>query len=157
MSERYFQHHGDALPAISWFKARFAYTPETGVFWSKRRGRPVGGSYNGGVCISYRMGKKRRNVMAHRLAYAFQTGRWPEGVVCHINGCKSDNRWTNLRPETWSEAMRRVRAGERRSFVRLDRRGGFYVVSIAGHPEAFRFAEKATAFALADRLRSRGI
>lgn len=33
----------------------------------------------------------------HRLAFLYMTGAMPPSQVDHINGCKSDNSWTNLR------------------------------------------------------------
>lgn len=35
--------------------------------------------------------------MAHRVVFALVHGRWPEGVIDHINGVKDDNKPTNLR------------------------------------------------------------
>ena len=38
--------------------------------------------------------------MAHRLAWLFHYGEWPENHIDHINGDRSDNRICNLREAT---------------------------------------------------------
>lgn len=37
---------------------------------------------------------------AHRLAWLWMTGAWPDNELDHINHNRSDNRWTNLRQVT---------------------------------------------------------
>tara|TARA_B110000908_G_C10252163_1_gene452768 strand:+ start:1019 stop:1597 length:579 start_codon:yes stop_codon:yes gene_type:complete len=43
---------------------------------------------------------------AHRLAFLYMTGAFPEKYTDHINGVRHDNRWRNLRPVTSSENSR---------------------------------------------------
>lgn len=40
---------------------------------------------------------------AHRLAFFYVEGRWPPHHIDHENLIRSDNRWENLRPATWSQ------------------------------------------------------
>jgi hypothetical protein len=43
---------------------------------------------------------------AHRLAFLYMTGTFPNNDIDHINGIRSDNRWLNLREATRSQNMK---------------------------------------------------
>lgn len=47
--------------------------------------------------------------LAHRVAFAIQEGVWPPHFIDHVNGCRTDNRWSNLRPCTRTENNRNSR------------------------------------------------
>lgn len=79
---------GGSVAAADRFNSRFA-GKET--FLSGCRG----GYLHGTVCY--------RILLAHRVIWAMQTGRWPQCQVDHVNNCRSDNRWPNLREATVSE------------------------------------------------------
>lgn len=79
------------------------YDPETGVFaW--RVSRPgaasgtVAGTRTGQGYIQLSIDGKRYR--ANRVAWLMTTGEWPEGVVDHRDGDRSNNRWANLRDTT---------------------------------------------------------
>jgi hypothetical protein len=42
---------------------------------------------------------------AHRIIFAIKNGRWPVGILDHINGIRSDNRPENLREVTDSQSV----------------------------------------------------
>lgn len=81
------------------------YVPETGrLFWKVARGRQPSGAMagydTGRGYVGVRVNK--RCMYAHRVAFLLMTGSCPE-FIDHINGVRSDNRWSNLRAVTRSE------------------------------------------------------
>ena len=82
------------------------YDPESGIFrWRKdrnsrmRAGDLAGSEHEGYTFIGVEYGR----YPAHRLAWFYMTGEWPEGMVDHKNVCPSDNRWANLRLADYSQ------------------------------------------------------
>lgn len=81
------------------------YNPETGLWvWNIRIGRgrnamkqgsPAGYRDTDGYVRITPDGCKK--YYAHRLAFLYMLGRWPEGFVDHVNRYRDDNRWCNLR------------------------------------------------------------
>lgn len=49
---------------------------------------------------------KGKNYLAHRLAFLYVAGYWPENEIDHINKIRDDNRWCNLREVSRSCNMR---------------------------------------------------
>lgn len=83
------------------------YDPETGVFQRKvatsntKAGEIAGCKKRVYVIISV----DNKLYRAHRLAWLWMTGLWPEQFLDHINMDKHDNRWINLRAATKSQNM----------------------------------------------------
>lgn len=90
------------MPELQTLKEYLRYEPEEGAFyWLKRS------SYKSKP--GQRAGRPRSKVgywqvtvlgktyYAHRLAWAFSYGAWPELQIDHRNGIKGDNRISNLR------------------------------------------------------------
>lgn len=88
-----------------YLKSLLDYDPDTGVFrWRiDRGGRAVKGARAGGIAVTtgyWRIGIDRKTYLAHRLAWLYVYGAFPERETDHINGDILDNRIANLRPVT---------------------------------------------------------
>jgi len=86
------------------------YSPETGEMrWRTNGPNRRAVSIAGGIYSKMRRGKieKVPQIMLDyksyrlpRIAYLLMTGEWPKHQIDHVNGDRSDNRWSNLRDAT---------------------------------------------------------
>jgi hypothetical protein len=67
--------------------------PRKGIRKTREAGRVDGNGYRT-ICLDY------KHYLAHRLAWWFYYGDWPEGNIDHIDGDKLNNSITNLRIAT---------------------------------------------------------
>lgn len=102
-------------PDVSYLRERNCYDPDTGLFtWRMReligiRDHQWNGKWAGRVagCLHYKGyisirfdGKIHR---AHRLAWLYMTGEWPDLEVDHEDTNKQNNKWKNLRLATFHQ------------------------------------------------------
>jgi hypothetical protein len=105
-----------------------AYDPETGVFsWRVNRpraaqGAPAGTADGRGYI---RIGVDGGIYRAHRLAWLYMTGQWPEEEVDHKDGDKANNRWANLRDVP--------RAANQQNLRRPHKRGTSGALGVSAH------------------------
>lgn len=142
------------------------YDPDTGAFTRiahvfSETGRRSGQSKLGPMlrkpnAIGYIIfSVNRKNFSAHRLAWLYMTGEWPDGDIDHINGNRSDNRWANLRLTDATLNQQNQRKAKAGSIVNLlgvtvDKESGKYVAQITHnykhiHLGRFNTAEEAYA------------
>lgn len=82
-------------------KETLNYDPETGSFtWIKSKSKKIklgdrAGSYDHYGYVTIKINKE--NYKAHRLAYLYMNGEFPEKHIDHINGNPSDNSFSNIR------------------------------------------------------------
>lgn len=102
--------------------ALLAYDPHTGLLvWrikpsaATKAGSVAGTLHPQGYIMVH---VKHTNYAAHRLAWLFTYGEWPD-YTDHINGVRSDNRITNLRSVTNTENLQAHRKARTDSVAKL--------------------------------------
>jgi len=80
------------------------YDQQTGDFtWLVNKGSVPAGRKAGYLNHGYhRIMIDKQFYEAHRLAWLYMTGEFPEDQIDHINHIRNDNRWSNLRSATSS-------------------------------------------------------
>jgi hypothetical protein len=97
------------------------YDPETGLFTRRiaHYGHPAGSAIGSTHNVGYvRLHVDGRSYLAHRLAWLYMTGEWPEQQVDHRDGDRANNRFENLRDVTRSvnfQNQRRARGNNKHS------------------------------------------
>jgi hypothetical protein len=96
-------------------KQLFHYDPITGIFTriktvnNRAKANQIAGcKMNGYLCIRI----KPNRYGAHRLAWLYMTGKWPDKFIDHINHNREDNRWCNLREANFLENARNFKIGK---------------------------------------------
>jgi len=118
-----------ALPPPDVLRQLLSYDPETGkLTWLRRptamfvdgntsadaNARGWNGRYAGKEAFTAKLNGYRHGRIcgqassAHRLIWAFVTGRWPTCEIDHINGVRDDNRLCNLRAVSRIQNMRNM-------------------------------------------------
>lgn len=103
-----------------------SYDPETGRFtWSVRASGVRFGHQAGSIATNGYVYVKvdGQKYCAHRLAWLYVHGEWPNDEIDHINGTRADNRIANLR-----DVPRSVN-NQNRLHLRSDNTSGFAGVS----------------------------
>jgi hypothetical protein len=109
------------------------YDPISGEF-HRLKGHPI----NGNLAVGSRAGSKDRHGhlrisfenkqhASHRLAWLLMTGAWPSAHIDHINGDRSDNRWSNLRdvsPSVNSQNRKAAKKNSSTGLLGVSRHGG---------------------------------
>jgi hypothetical protein len=109
--------------------------PAAGVMWWAQRGKArqvgkvIGRLQDGRGYLTQTCQGKRYYL--HHLMWAWVHGRWPLGVIDHVNRNPSDNRIDNLREVTSSRnnancAVRRHSISKRKGVYRDKRDGRYY-------------------------------
>jgi hypothetical protein len=104
------------------FQDVLRYDASAGTFtWISRVSKAVKtGDLAGNASVYITIGYKGKIYKAHRLAWLFTHGKWPNGLIDHINGDKHDNRIDNLRvvmPDGNSQNVRKPNRRNKSGFM----------------------------------------
>ena len=94
----------EALIKQEYLKEILEYEQETGIFTWVKLAKNVHNIHIGDIagCLDKRNGYisiriNNKKYRAHRLAWLYVIGNWPEFEIDHINHIRNDNRFENLR------------------------------------------------------------
>ena len=146
----------DAILSADRLRAVVEYDPETGVFVRKVRlaqrhqaGDRADFRINKGPMTGYRrLSLDSKRFLAHRCAWLYVHGDWPQGEIDHINGDPGDNRIENLRvveAQTNAENKRRARSDSRSGLLGFLFLAGLHRGGALLEAEAVRLADNGIA------------
>ena len=142
-------------------RSQLAYDEETGFLrWKKSKSTRIKPGDIAGCKLSNGYITIRLNgglYLAHRLVWLYVHGEWPEAVIDHIDGDRTNNRLANLRAASLSQNRRNI---PHKGYYFVEREGLFKArISIAGksiHLGSFRTADEARAAYVAAVLKNFG-
>ncbi len=118
-----------------------SYDPETGLFIRLRNGSAVS-LLNQGYLVASIDGKQYK---AHRLAWLYVHGFFPDGDIDHINRDRADNRLSNLRVTTRALNHQNSTSTRSASGVRgVSRLGNYWRAAIAVNGKDYYLGKFAT-------------
>lgn len=94
------------LPTLAQVKAVVSYDQHSGIWTRIKTGKPTGTVDPSLGYVYLYIGTLK--VYAHRLAWFWMTGKWPDPEVDHRDRDRANNRWGNLREA--SRAQNRMNA-----------------------------------------------
>lgn len=111
------QNHAYMQIQHGWLLKNYTYNAETGVFARRATGKPVGArnKVTGYVMVGVSGDGATYATTAHRLAWFYSYGVWPEGVVDHIDGIRTNNALQNLRDVSQAENLKNNTSSRRKA------------------------------------------
>lgn len=130
-------------------RAALTYCPVTGAFaWKAKPSKQIAAGADAGHLqkdTGYIVIKLRgRLYRAHRLAWLYVHGAWPNYVIDHINGTKHDNRIANLRDTTRTgnaQNQQRAHSGSQSGVLGVYLNGDKFVARIRTEGRLLRLGE----------------
>ena len=108
--------------SVAELRQALEYDPATGTFRWKVQKNAYGGKTQVGEIAGHTakngyvlIGLNGRVYRAHRLAWYFTHGQWPEQVIDHIDGNRANNALANLREVTIAQNAQNIHRAHRDS------------------------------------------